>query len=470
MPRTLKPSSTETNPQLSHAINLFLHKDRTSFFDDDAIASGIVAPFELPAPLVEPPLLNWDLQCTSLPLVPALRYIAAKLRLRGLSVALIISEHQPYIIPVWSLPRKSQVILLQIVRKAVKKFSVPSSWLTALAAATNKCLPRIFDAHQPNSYIVRRSLVQHEVVFSEEGFTVLTIDHIHTFKQLLCTLSNKNWVPRAREVCLSSCVHLLQRINEIYTDPKISRGYIARVYKEIDFCKEAYEEVISAYDSNYCTASIKDVTTLEPDCTALSTIEPDVELGTQTEPRSTSVAELPDNTTPHNRNEGLISPIDTIDSRILDDWRDPRDDESLDTISPMTVKYATVHRQRHSEVPESPLDPDAPWMPAAPTSLNPQRVSTLPTPISESPCEESKAMFAKHLPLPPLETTECVTRDTLPQSRSDNTKSLGDPMSPLGYVRIWVESWSTAAPKVLCENCHDVAVQPILSRRFTMAS
>ena len=215
-------------------------------------------------------------------MTPALQYISHKLTERELSVALIVSDHEPYVIPVWPLPKKSQLILAKIIRKACSKYKLEPSWLTALASFSNKCLPKVFDAHRPDDYIVRRSIGQNEVVFSEEGLTLLSIDHTYTFKQLLLTLSKKDWVPHARDVCLSSCVHILNHINEVYTDPKVLKGYLARVFKEVDFKQEEYEEVCSAHSANYCFASIKDVTTVEPVYTALSDIALDWECESRT--------------------------------------------------------------------------------------------------------------------------------------------------------------------------------------------
>lgn len=451
--------------ELSHAIDLFLHKDRTSYFFDDTIAIGTIAPFEPQPALAEPSSFNWDLPATSAPMLPAFRYISNKLTQRELSVALIISDHEPYVIPVWPLPRKSQIILAQIVRKAVKKFSLQPSWLTALASASNKCLPKIFDTHRPDSYIVRRSIVQHELIFGEEGLTLLNIDHIYTFKQLLCTLSKRNWVPRARDVCLSSCVHLLHRINEVYTDPKMSGGYLKRVYLDVEFQKQAYEEVTSAYNVNYCTASIKDVTMLEPDFTALSDITLDFEREELPTPEAPSpVAELPD-TSPESSTEDLISPIATVDLSTLDTWNiHPTDEENFDIISPITVKYPTVRQP--SDIPESPLDPDAPWSPAIPPPLNTRRASISPY-VSPPSSNEAETWLA-NIPTP-REMIESWSSDIPTPLKSIESTSSGELKSPFEYVRTWVESWSTHAPEKLCENCHEIAVQPLMPRRFTMA-
>jgi len=449
--------------QLSNAIDLFLYKDRTSFFDDDSIAAGVIAPLE-PRPALELASFSWDLQTTCRPTLPAFQYISRKLAERELSVALIISEHEPFVIPVWPVARKVQFILAKVVRKACARYDLSPSWLTALAAHSHKRdLPRVFDQYRPDSYPVRRSIVQNEVIFSEEGLTLLSIDHIYTFKQLLCTLSKKDWVPHAREVCLSSCVHLLHRINEVYTDPKVSRGYIARVYKNIDYHRGSWEEVNSAYSLNYCSASIKDVTMLEPDYTALS----DIALNWEHDSNSPEATELPDTSTPRQRSssEDFISPIATVDLSTLGSWSKellPSDD----IISPLTLTYPGI--KPPSSVPESPLKYRTTWSPAIPLPLNTsetRKSCSPPSPLSENDADadawDDDVGGA-------MDNIDSWDDDTEPAPWNAVGERGSDPLqSPFEHVRQWVESWSTSvAPGAVRANCHDS--KPLVSR-FTLA-
>jgi len=478
MPRA-SPSSSPA--QLSHAIDLFIHKDRSSFFEDDSIALGTIAPFKPRPALAKPPSFNWDLPATCTPDYPVYQYISNKLHQRGLSVALIISDHEPYVIPVWSLPKKSQIILAQIIRKAVRKYNLQPSWLTVLAAASNKRLTKVFESHKPDSYVVRRSIVQHELVFSEEGLTLISIDHVFTFKQLLCTLSKQDWVPHDRDICLSSCVHLLHHINEIYTDPKVSNGYLKRVYKEIEYQKESWQEVTSAYNVSYCTASIKDVTMLEPDFTTLSYIASDTEdacephTQIQTWPSTrighSPVAELPD-TSPHNPKSDIISPNGTVDLSTMNTWETQNVRESLTFVSPLTVRQPTIEYptiEQPSIILESPIDPNAPWSHAIPAPLRTRRVSSSPT-ISPPSSPEAENWLVS---IPTSYTmVEAWNNADVPAllNTAESSVSSGELKSPMDSMRSWVENWSTnGAPGVLCEHCYEVAVQPLLPRRFTMA-
>ena len=368
--------------QLSHAIDLFLHKDRASFFDDDAIAAGSIAPLHS-RPALAAPCFHWDLHTTCMPMLPAFQHISRKLAKRGLSVHLIISDHDPYVVPIWQLPKTSQLILAKIVRKACSKFKLSPSFLTALAShSTKKDLPKIFNAYRPDSYIVRRSILQNDVIFNGEGLTLLSIDHIYTFKQLLCTLSKKAWLPCARDVCLSSCVHLLHRINQIYTNPKASKGYMARVYKEIQFQCLAYEEVCAAYNVNFCTASIKDVTTLEPDYSALA----DISLNWDSD-SSPAAAELPD-TSPsptrpcHSSQEDLISPIAALDLSTLQTWEAPSSTHP-ERISPLTYTYPPIPKPSSPPLPTSQSNTAELLSPLSTTAPDPERwASAVSRPLS----------------------------------------------------------------------------------------
>ena len=441
--------------ELSHAIDLFLHKDRTSYFDSDATES-VVSSQETAAfpPPPELPSFHWDLRTTCKPMLPAFQYISHKLYQRELSVALIISDHEPYVIPVWPLPRKSQLLLAKIVRKACKKFSLQPSWLTALASISNKYLPKIFEAYQPDAYIVRRSIVQNEIIFSDEGLTLLSMDNIYTFKQLLRTLSKPDWVENSRDVCLSSCVHLLRRINEVYTDPKLSKGYLARVYKEVDFMQEAYEEVASAISTNYCTASIRDVTTLEPDYTALAGITLDWESDD-----GRDAAELPDtsNTQDHSCNtDPTISPIETVDLSMLDSW-ETEAPPPTDIISPLEkIRYPPIRRP--TSIRESLVDPMAPWCFPLPPPLRTRESRQM----TERPKGDIPALASAPLLNPERRLFE--GESPLPVRPTDSWTSSEVMQSPLR----WLESWSTNAPSLLCQNCHDT-INFDRGRRFTFA-
>ena len=448
--------------ELSHAIDLFLHRDRTTYFDSDATESIISQETSAhpPVPSPAPPSFQWDLRTTCKPMLPAFQYISHKLHQRELSVALIISEHEPYVIPVWPLPRKSQLLLAKIVRKACKKFGLQPSWLTAVASLANKCLPKIFETYKPDSYIVRRSIVQNEIIFSDEGLTLLSMDNIYTFKQLLCTLSKPDWVPNSRDVCLSSCVHLLRRINEVYTDPKMTKGYLARVYKEVEFMGETFDEVTAAISTNYCTASIRDVTALEPDYTALMGMT----LDWDSDDDGREAAELPDTSTTHDLSDPsdpTISPIEDVDLSVLDSW-ETETPPPTDIISPLEkIRYPPVHRPISER--ESLVDPMAPWSFPLPPPLR-TRASRQMTEWQKADPPASAPLLQQNPERRRVRSDGDSQLHTTSVKQVESWTSSEVMHSPLR----WLESWSTNAPSLLCQNCHDT-INFDVGRRFTFA-
>ena len=200
----------------------------------------------------EPSFSHWDMQSTCIPMFPAFRYISRKLAQRKLYIPLIISEQGQSVIPTWSLSRSAQIIFTKIVRKACTRFEFGQNWMTRIAANSVKQNAKdIFGAHNPDSYLVRRSLIQHEVIFGGEGLTLLAIDHVYTFKNLLRILSGDSNVLPFRSLCLSSCTELLHRINAIYTGHKPLKGYFLRVYDDIAINRENLNEVYETYNMKY---------------------------------------------------------------------------------------------------------------------------------------------------------------------------------------------------------------------------
>lgn len=205
----------------------------------------------------EPPFSQWDMQSTYIPIFPAFRYVSRKLAQRKLYIPLIISDQGHSVIPTWPISRSAQIIFTKIVRKACTRFEFSPIWMTKIAANSAKQNAKeVFNTHSPDSYLVRRSLIQHEIVFGGEGLTLLAIDHVYTFKHLLRILSETISGPRCRSACLSSCVELLHRINTIYTGHKPLMGYFLRVYNDIGINRETLDEVYEAYTIKYSDSRV----------------------------------------------------------------------------------------------------------------------------------------------------------------------------------------------------------------------
>lgn len=200
---------------------------------------------------------HWDMQNACIPMFPAFRYISQKLAQRKLYIPLIVSEYGHSIIPAWPISRSAQMFLIKTVRKACSRFHYSSNWMTTMAENSTKQNGKtIFGTQCADPYLIRRSLIQHEVIYGSEGLTLLAIDHVYTFKHLLGMLAGNNWIRSSRETCLSSCIELLRRINIIYTGHKPLQGYFLRAYSDIPIKKEILDEVYNAYNSKYGDSSL----------------------------------------------------------------------------------------------------------------------------------------------------------------------------------------------------------------------
>lgn len=218
---------------------------------------------------------EWDMQSTCIPMLPAVRYISRKLAQRKLYVALIVSDQGRTVMPAWHLPRATQVIMTKIVRKACSKFRHGPNWMTAMAANSSKQnASEVFDIDGVDPYLIRRSMIQHEVVFSGEGLILLTIDHVYTFKQFVSMLSTITHAPISRPKCLFSCIELLRRINLIYTGRKPLKGYFLRVYDDIPVEPEILKEVFSTYTMKYGDISMLGVIPEQPNPTGEARKDP----------------------------------------------------------------------------------------------------------------------------------------------------------------------------------------------------
>lgn len=186
---------------------------------------------------------------------PALRYISRKLIARKLYIALIVTDYGQNIMPAWPIPRSAQITFTKIVIKACQKFRFGASWMNALASAASKrgSSKNFFDINRFDPYLIHRSLIQHEVIFGGEGLTLLSVDHIYTFKHFVGVLSRINWVPLSRVVCLTACIDLLHRINSVYTGQKPLKGYFIRTYKDVDINEGTLDEICREYEAKYGT-------------------------------------------------------------------------------------------------------------------------------------------------------------------------------------------------------------------------
>lgn len=208
------------------------------------------SPTRLTNEMISPPLpsdFTFDSETVTLSTLPALEYISTKLQQRMMHVTLLVGRGKPYptgepsdlmIIPITPLDAPSWRILERVIAKGAKKFSLGQSWSDALNRSQYE--------RQANEYLVQQSILQNEVVFSQEGLTLLNMDRIYTFKRRLCILSNKPF-SRTDDQSVSSCVKLLHRLIADFQGRPFSKAFFHRVYEQLDVRDGLLTAVATAY-------------------------------------------------------------------------------------------------------------------------------------------------------------------------------------------------------------------------------
>lgn len=204
--------------------------------------------------MISPPLspdFNFDSETLVPSLIPALEYISSKLQQRMMHVTLLVGRGKPYptgqasdlmIIPITQLDAQSWRVLERAIAKGSKKFSLGQGWTEALNRSQYE--------RQANEYLVHQSIMQNEVVFSQEGLTLLNMDRIYTFKRRLCILSNAPF-SKADDHSMASCVKLLRRlVNDVQGRP-FSKAFFHRIYEQLDVRDELLTAVATAYKNTH---------------------------------------------------------------------------------------------------------------------------------------------------------------------------------------------------------------------------
>ncbi|KAL8717309.1 MAG: hypothetical protein Q9225_005441 [Loekoesia sp. 1 TL-2023] len=194
-----------------------------------------------------------------MPHFPCLQFISDKLAHSKLYVIFILSSNEPFYIPAWPISRAIRSTVIKIFRKACQRFPTAPVWVSQIAySSVDRDASALLEARPSDSYLIRRSLIQHETIFSGEGLTLLTVDHIYTFKKCLLTLSDTDSLYTDRKSHITSCTQLLRRINATYTGVKLSKSYLKRAYG-IGIRQEALQEVHKAYTESFGEPGIQDV-------------------------------------------------------------------------------------------------------------------------------------------------------------------------------------------------------------------
>ncbi|KAI9369597.1 hypothetical protein BJX61DRAFT_518769 [Aspergillus egyptiacus] len=212
------------------------------------------SPRSVTADMISSPLsadFNFDSETLTPSIIPALEYISSKLQQKMMHVTLLVGRGKPYptgqpsdliVIPSTTLEPTVYRVLARTIAKAALKFSLGQSWTDALNRSQHE--------RHANEYLIERSILQNEVIFSREGLTLLNVDRIYTFKRRLCILSHCKTTP-PKESYLTSCVRLLHRTIEDFQGRPFSKAFFHRVYEQLDVRDELLTHVADIYKKQY---------------------------------------------------------------------------------------------------------------------------------------------------------------------------------------------------------------------------
>ncbi|OJJ01408.1 hypothetical protein ASPVEDRAFT_40989 [Aspergillus versicolor CBS 583.65] len=215
------------------------------------------SPRSVTSDMISSPLaadFNFDAETLTPSIIPALEYISSKLQQKTRHVTLLVGRGKPYptgrpsdliVIPSATLEPSVHRSLARIFAKAALKFSLGRSWSDALARSQHE--------RSANKYLIERSILQNEVVFSREGLTLLNVDRIYTFKRRLCILSTSDSTaqnPR-RDSYIGSCVRLLHRTIQDFNGRPFSKAFFHRVYEQLDVDDSLLSHVAGVYKKQY---------------------------------------------------------------------------------------------------------------------------------------------------------------------------------------------------------------------------
>jgi hypothetical protein len=114
-----------------------------------------------------------------------------------------------------------------------------SGWLSPYPLTNTITCPATND-------LIHRSLSQNEVLFSSEGLTLLSLDHVYTFKCHLHTFS-RTFSPND----LTSAVDELRRLVLAQNGRRITKGYLMRAYEWLGVNLPALVDVNEGYKTAY---------------------------------------------------------------------------------------------------------------------------------------------------------------------------------------------------------------------------
>jgi hypothetical protein len=223
--------------------------------------------FNITTDMISPPLspeFSFDFETLPPNLLPALEYISNKLRSKMMHVSLIVGRQKPFsadagepdlvIVPISPLDTPTSEAFSIITSKAAKKFPLDSSssfWTDTL----QWCKRGSGKQTERKKYLIHRSIVQNEILFGQEGLTLLNIDRVYTLKHRLRTVSEgKARMPE--HVYISSCAALLKKTISEYNGRPFSKAFFHLIYDHLHVRDDLLVKVAVEYTQKYGTTGI----------------------------------------------------------------------------------------------------------------------------------------------------------------------------------------------------------------------
>ncbi|KAL8387902.1 hypothetical protein RB595_009588 [Gaeumannomyces hyphopodioides] len=135
------------------------------------------------------------------------------------------------------LDARAERVLRQTIDKAERKFGLGTDWLPHAVGPAERGLADL---------LVRRSVVQNEVLFSADGLTLLSLDHLYTFKRALAAYTRSGCQRR-----LEDAVDELRRCVLANGRRRLQRSQLMRVYPGLSFAEHALLDVTKMYRRAY---------------------------------------------------------------------------------------------------------------------------------------------------------------------------------------------------------------------------
>lgn len=160
------------------------------------------------------------------------------------------------------------------LRRAERAASIAAAVATATAAAATVQAqtqiptwtpePSQVRVREEYEYLRCQSLLQNELLFSQEGLTLLSIDRLYSFKRRLHALSTPPHQPRTAaslhhlssktaytpdtsKLLISSCVRLLRKTIEDFDGRPFSASFFSQVYAGLSYADPVLDQVATEY-------------------------------------------------------------------------------------------------------------------------------------------------------------------------------------------------------------------------------